>query len=131
MNEFEFTGKCWKQGIPVIDNDGNESLEWQVVPITSVPVECLLIEYEDMVHELSNKTVELYKLKEAYLIAEKDIIANTDFKGLYGANNQKVRDNHVKSELEDMYHERKNLEFSIDFIRNYIPLLQEVLRSKE
>ena len=62
MSSFEFSGKCWKQGIPVIDNDGNESVEWQVVPITSVPIEYLLVEYEDLVVELSDKQMELYQL---------------------------------------------------------------------
>ena len=77
------------------------------------------------------KEIQLYNLKEAYLIAEADIVNNTNFKELYGANNQKVRDNHVKNELSDMVSDMKALEFGINWIRSYIPLLKEVIRSKQ
>ena len=131
MSSFEFTGKVWKKSVAVMDDKGNESLEWQVVPITSVPLECLLVEYEDLVVELSDKQMELYQLKEAYLIAERQIVETTDFKSIYGANNQKVRDNHVKAELSDMVEQRASLQFGIDFIQSYIPLLRECIRAKQ
>jgi hypothetical protein len=106
-------------------------VEWCPIPMIDVPVEELLMKWEDLVMELSDKEVELYKLKEAYLIAEADIVNNTNFKELYGANNQKVRDNHVKSELADMVSDMKALEFGIGWIRSYIPLLKEVIRVKQ
>jgi len=129
--KYTFNGRYWEQSIPLMDKDGNESLDWQVVPITVVPVIVLLQVYEDMIVELSDKEVELYSLKEAYLIAERKIIEETNFKELYGANNQKVRDQHVKAELQDLVDKKASLQFSIDFIRNYIPLLREVLRCKK
>ena len=129
--KYTFNGRYWEQSIPLMDKDGNESLDWQVVPITVVPVIVLLQVYEDMIVELSDKEVELYSLKEAYLIAERKIIEETNFKELYGANNQKVRDQHVKAELQDLVDKKASLQFSIDFIRNYIPLLREVLRCKQ
>jgi len=129
--KYTFNGRYWEQSIPVMDKDGNERLEWYVVPVRNVPVNVLLDVYEDMVVELSDKEVELFNLKEAYLIAERKIIEETDFKELYGANNQKVRDQHVKAELQDMVDRKASLQFSIDFIRNYIPLLREVLRCKQ
>ena len=95
-----------------------------------MPVELLIEEWEKLVNELSDKEVELYNLKEAYLLLESEIVNNTDFKALYGANNQKVRDNHVKSELADMVSEMKTLEFGINWIRSYIPLLKEVIKEK-
>jgi hypothetical protein len=55
-------------------------------------------------------------------------VNTTDFKELYGANNQKVRDNHVKSELSDMVSQIKDLEFGIDWIKRYIPLVKSVVR---
>lgn len=106
-------------------------VEWCPIPMIDVPVERLLMKWEDLVMELSDKEVELYNLKEAYLIAEADIVNNTNFKELYGANNQKVRDNHVRNELSDMVSEMKTLEFGINWIRSYIPLLREVVRCKE
>ena len=114
-----------------IDGEVIDERDWRIVMITDVPVDVLLKEWHFLVHELSDKEVELYRLKEAYLIAEADIVNNTDFKALYGANNQKVRDNHVKSELADMVSDMKALEFGINWIRSYIPLLKEVIRVKQ
>jgi hypothetical protein len=121
----------WKRESPKIDNDGNECFEYTFITITQVPVNDLLAAWEDLVMELSEKEIKLYNLKEAYLIAEQKIINEVDFKALYGANNQKVRDNHVKSELADMVSDMKALEFGIGWIRQYIPLLKEVIRSKQ
>ena len=120
----------WKEECVLIDKEGNESVSYRDVSIVDVPVTDLLVEYEDMVLELSQKEVELYNLKEAYLIAEQKIVNEVDFKALYGANNQKVRDNHVKNELSDMVSDMKALEFGINWIRSYIPLLKEVIRVK-
>ena len=131
MNEFKFNGKVWRKSEAEIDRDGNEGLVWNVVPITDVPVTVLLEEHEELVLELSENEMDLYKLKEAYLIAERDIIANTNFKELYGANNEKVRSNHVKNELADMVEKKASLQFRIDFIKQYIPLLREVVRCKQ
>ena len=128
---YVFDGRVWKHTIPVMDKNGDESIEWETVYIVDVPRDVLLREYEDLVLELSDKEVKLYNLKEAYLIAEADIVNHTNFKELYGANNQKVRDKHVKSELADMVAEMKKLEWGMNFIKNYIPLLREVLRVKE
>ena len=128
---FVLDNGIWKEECVLIDKEGNESVSYREVSIVDVPVTDLLVEYEDMVLELSQKEVELYNLKEAYLIAESKIVNETDFKTLYGANNQKVRDNHVRNELADMVQCKADLQFSIDFIKQYIPLLREVIRSKE
>ena len=86
--------------------------------------------WSKLVTELSEKEVALYKWKEVYNVKSDEIIAETDFKALYGANNQKVRDNHVKNELSDLYSELKDLEFSIEWIQRYLPFLREVIRTK-
>ena len=131
MSRYDFNGRNWVKYDPVIDVDGNETVKEMPVMIAHVPVNFLLREWEDLVMELSDKEVELYNLKEAYLIAEQKIINETDFKELYGKNNEKVRTNHVKSELADMVSEMKTLEFGINWIRSYIPLLREVVRCKQ
>lgn len=89
-----------------------------------------LEEWSKLVTELSEKEVALYKWKECYQVKSDEIIANTDFKALYGANNQKVRDNHVKSELSDWHNTIKDLEFSIDYISRRISYLKELIRTK-
>ena len=113
-----------------IDGEVIDERDWRIVMITEVPVDVLLVEWHFLVHELSDKEAELYKLKEAYLHREQEIVATTDFKEIYGANNQKVRDRHVKETLSEMVEAKTNLQFSIDFIRNYIPLIKEVIRTK-
>lgn len=89
-----------------------------------------LLEWSKLVTELSNKEIALYKWKECYQIKSEEIIANTDFKALYGKNNEKVRKEHVKSELSDWYDTIKDLEFSIDWIIRRISYLKELIRTK-
>ena len=89
-----------------------------------------LSEWSRLVTELSEKEIALYHWKEVYNVKSEEIIANTDFKALYGANNQKVRDNHVKSELSDWYDNIKELEFSIDYLVRRISYLKELIRTK-
>lgn len=46
-------------------------------------------EWDELIHELSDKEVALFKWKEIYEVKANEIIEHTDFKELYGANNQK------------------------------------------
>ena len=89
-----------------------------------------LEEWSRLVTELSEKEVALYKWKEVYNVKSEEIIAETDFKALYGKNNEKVRKEHVKSELSDWYDTIKDLEFSIDWISRRIVYLKELIRTK-
>ena len=89
-----------------------------------------LEEWTMLITELSDKEVELFKCKTEYQFLSDKIIQDTDFKALYGANNQKVRDNHVKGELSDLYDTIKSLEFSIDYINRRIMFLKELIRTK-
>lgn len=90
----------------------------------------LMNEWNELVTELSEKEIALYKWKECYQIRADVIIAETDFKALYGANNQKVRDNHVKQVLQDWYDIIKDLEFSIDYITRRISFIRELVKTK-
>ena len=89
-----------------------------------------LYEYSNLIYELSGKELKLFKLKNEYQKEADKIIKETDFKAIYGANNQKVRDNHVKEELKTLYLELKDLEFSIDYITRRIAYLKELIRTK-
>ena len=97
---------------------------------TVVPLPELLEHWENLIEELSNKEIALYKWKEIYEIKANEIIEHTDFKELYGANNQKVRDNHVRNELSDWYDNIKDLEFSINYLSRRIGYLKELIRTK-
>ena len=103
---------------------------WLPVPAVDVPVDSLLLSYEELLFELSEKEIKYFSKKESYNRLSSEIINGTDFKALYGKNNEKVRKEHVKKELSDLYSELKGLEFSIDWIRNYIIFLREVIRTK-
>ena len=89
-----------------------------------------LEEWTMLITELSDKEVDLFKCKNEYQVLSDKIIMDTDFKALYGANNQKVRDNHVKGELKDLYDRIKGLEFSIDYLTRRIVFLKELIRTK-
>ena len=71
-------------------------------------------------------------LKEQYAAKEFEIVymSDVDFKALYGKNNEKVRKEHVKTELSEWYAIIKDLEFSIDWINRRISYLKELVRFK-
>ena len=86
--------------------------------------------WEELVTELKKKKKELYELKEAIFNKEQEIIRKTDFNKLYNVNNKDVRKEHLDKVLADDYAAKKDLEFRIDFIKQYTPLLKEVVRCK-
>lgn len=90
----------------------------------------LLIEWEDLINELSQKEVALFQWKECYNIKSEEIIKETDFKELYGKNNEGIRKQHVRNELTDWYDTIKDLEFSIAYIERRISYLRELIRTK-
>ena len=90
----------------------------------------LLTEWEDLINELSNKEIALFQWRECYNIKADEIIATTDFKGIYGANNAKIRDSHVKNELTSWHDTIKELEFSINYIERRLMFLRELIRTK-
>ena len=128
---YEFRNDKWYTVMHNIDygNDNADEVTFEC-SITDVPVAILLTTWEDLVIELSDKEKELYELKEEIFNKEQDIIRNTDFNKLYNANNKDVRKEHLDKVLADNYVAKKDLEFRIDFIKQYIPLLKEVIRCK-
>ncbi|WP_288267490.1 hypothetical protein [uncultured Methanobrevibacter sp.] len=97
---------------------------------TDLTIGELLKEWEDLIEELSEKEIDYYYTKRSYQALSDKIISETDFKSLYGANNQKVRDNHVRNELSDLYNTIKTLEFSIDWIQRRISFIRELTHVK-
>ena len=121
----------WKQNKTVPNVDGEEVSALVTVPIMDVPVGELICKWEELVNELSDKEAELLKLKE-YIQSESFHIETTvDFKELYGKNNADVRKHHIKMELSDVFDNVQGLELSINWIKSYIPLLREVVRTKQ
>lgn len=89
-----------------------------------------LVEWNELINELSSKERALWEWKELYQSHSDKIIAETDFKALYGKNNDKVRKEHVKKELQTWYDTIKDLEFSVDWIGRRISFLRELIRVK-
>ena len=89
-----------------------------------------LNEWDNLIEELSVKEVLLYGKKEDYHRESDRIIAETDFKELYGKNNAEVRKTHVKNKLMTEHETIKALEFSIDWIGRRISFLRELIRVK-
>ena len=83
-----------------------------------------LQEWEKLVNELSEKELAYLEWKEIYRIKEEEILNNTDFKALYGANNDKVRRNHVKNALMEYDRTIQDLELSIDWIKRRISFIK-------
>ena len=89
-----------------------------------------LMEWKNLVEELSRKEVLLYKKKEAYQVMSDKIIGETDFKALFGKNNADVRKQYVKEQLRTEHETIKALEFSIDWIGRRISFLRELVKTK-
>ena len=120
----------WKVVISVDPETGN--CGWEHVDIMEVPIERLLNEWEYLIAELKYKEVRHSKFKEMYTINEFEIVyqSDIDFKSLYGSTSEKVRKQHASNELSDLNDKIKDLEVSINWIKQYIPFLREVIRSK-
>ena len=88
------------------------------------------IEWSNLISELSEKEVALYKWKEVYNIKSEEIIQSTNFKELYGKNNEQIRKEHVKHELSDWYNNITELEFSIDYCKRRLSFLRQLVATK-
>ena len=87
-------------------------------------------EWESLIEELSQKEQAYIEWKDVYRIKEEEIINTVNFKELYGANNEKVRRNHVKNALKQYDKNIKDLELSIDWIKRRISFLKGIIRYK-
>lgn len=89
-----------------------------------------LSEWNSLINELSSKEVKLFNKKETYNALSEEIIQSTDFKTLYGKNNESIRKTHVKETLAEEYYEIKELEFSIDYLKRRISFLKSLIYFK-
>lgn len=128
---FDSDNGRWDQLVDDIDSNGEETTVCIPVSIVDVTVPYLLREWEDLVFELSEKEMELLKLKEEHNRKEFEILTSFDFKKVYGKDNEKIRKAHVHNELFDLDKGISDLELSINWIKGYIPLLKEVVRCKQ
>jgi len=83
------------------------------------------------VYELQEKEQELMNIKETYNQMEQEIINTTDFKEIYGKNNETVRKNHVRNELKDLVDTRHDLELRINFLKRRISYIKSLMSMQE
>ena len=102
------------------------------VNITDVPLANLFNAWESLVEDYEHVSKKLNTLKEKYDREEFKIVFMSDinFKDLYNSTAEKVRRQHAKNELKDLDKEIKDLELYVDWIKQYVPLLKAVIRSK-
>ena len=132
LYQFNDDNGQWQQMISYETVDGELVQEWCGCMAVDVPVNYLLIEYEDFIAELSYKEMELSKKKENFNQKEFEIIytSDIDFKSLYGSTAEKVRKQHANTVLKKLKTEINNLELSIDWLKRYISFLKELIRTK-
>ncbi|WP_220607686.1 hypothetical protein [Methanobrevibacter oralis] len=102
----------------------------RMLKLNGTDVEGDLYEWSKLITDLGDKEVKYYNLKEKYNELSENIIVSTDFKELYGKNNETVRKNHVKNELSDMVKDIKSLEFDIDYCKRRISFLKQLIHTK-
>ena len=87
-------------------------------------------EWDNMIKKLSDDEAELMALKQYRDTEEQKILTTTDFKELYGANNEKVRKNHLKKELSSTYDKINSLELEISDLKRKISFTKQLIKVK-
>ena len=104
------------------------------INIEDVSIEAFVIdnciEWSNLIASLSDKEQTYYNLKETYQGLSEEIISQTDFKAIYGKNNDTIRKQHVREELAEEHKEIKELEFEIDYIKRRISYLKALVYVK-
>ena len=85
-------------------------------------------EWELLVNELSEKEIDLLNLNEQYAEQEQEILTNTDFKKIYGANNDKIRKNHLKKELKPLEDAKNDLDISTKYIKRRMDYIKNLMK---
>jgi hypothetical protein len=110
----------------------NKEYGWLAIPAADVPLDDLLLCYEDLIIELSQKETEHIEVKEDYDSKEFEIVFLSDinFKELYGSTSEKVRKQHASTVLKPLKTKLNGFELSIDYLKRYISFLRELIRVK-
>lgn len=87
-------------------------------------------EWYNLIEETSDKETQLDRLRLEILNLEFETDQTTDYKALYGAKNDKVREAHYKKTFGDKYTIKKDLERSIDHNLRRINYLKSMIAMK-
>lgn len=96
----------------------------------------LLEKWETLINKVSMQEIGQYNLKEEIFNKEQQIIAETDFKEIYGKNNADIRKQHLQSVMKEDYDKKKALEITIEankrriiFYGEKVKCLREFMRN--
>lgn len=138
MNCKELLKRCVKEleslnGLVVksekVECDFDDLIEdVQKALIAPPTIEDYFNEWEELVNELSEKEINLLNLEEQYAEQEQKILTNTDFKEIYGANNDKIRKNHIKKELKPLDDAKNDLEISTKYIKRRMDYIKNLMK---
>ena len=97
-----------------------------------------VIEWEKLVDELHEDERKYLALKRYYDDRETSVLVSTDFKKIYGANNDKIRKHHIQKKLKNTINDKDNLKLKIDdcqrridFLKACVALKIELMRLEE
>ncbi|MCR5027036.1 MAG: hypothetical protein K6A34_06315 [Methanobrevibacter sp.] len=89
-----------------------------------------LNEWKTLIKELKTDEEKFQKLNKHYKKRESDLLINTDFNKIYGANNDKIRKAHVQKELKNTLQDKDNLELKIEDEKRRISFLKADIYAK-
>lgn len=84
-------------------------------------------EWTDSIVELQKLARELRELKKEYSQSEFIILTTFDFKKKYGKDNDKIRNGHVKSELNELDDKKHDLELQIEHLKRRIDYIRSLM----
>lgn len=79
------------------------------------------------VNKLRDMKTEYRKVKNEYESKEFHILIETDFKELYGQNNDKIRKGHIKETIGDLYEKKQLLKDEIEYQEHLIEYYRGVI----
>lgn len=79
------------------------------------------------VNKLRDLKEKYRKTKNEFESKEFHILIETDFKEIYGQNNDKIRKGHIKKELGELYEEKQKLKDEIDYQENLVEYYRGVI----
>ena len=131
---FELVDRKWYKLVESFNPEtGNKHTAKIECSIVDVPVSVLLDTWEELVLDLDATSKTLTELKEQYNQEKFKIVFMSDinFKELYNSTAEKVREQHAKKELKDLDDKITGFELYVDWVKQYIPLLKEVIHAKQ
>lgn len=83
-------------------------------------------EWELLIEELDELESNLISIKQEYLEESEKIISETDFKEIYGRNNESIRKLHIQKELEPLCKRKIDIEKRIKYSIRRIDYLKNI-----